>query len=488
MKYMNPIKHLFLLMTFGVSASMADAVDLPKTGDIVMPVCTEKTFSDGQKPLQEMRYLKSGTLDYKILYEYDEVGNMLREEWQQMGPDEGSYYVTTLKEYEYDTQGHVLLEAEYKNLDCNMVEREYDDAGLLTKLVTSNIYNGYRSIKEQRSWEHDAEGRVTSEKYYLPDYSSLKLMLFSETCYVYDAQGDIIEESKFYFNAEGVKTSGTRKKITEWDDKGRPTHSESARYSDNGSWTVNAKEIFTYDERGNMKRYEQVSYDSWRRQWYVNYRIFYSFDDYGNVLTAEISKKEGYDRGWIVSEEDHFEYDTEHRMVSKAIYRPYDVYMALISQTVCEYDQQGRMVYYHKDLNDKVGSYAPLRADRIIVEYNSAGLLQSYEVLSGRFALSMDTRSKYEAEYDENNCLIKLSYLDIDPDTNKKTSRYFVYSEHQHFADLDQLSVEDAAQVEGKRFENALRLGKRWIAFLIDTRNQKLQEFVKARQNILRQS
>ena len=135
---------------------------LVKTGEAISPYTYEYEYSPEGLLLRKTGF-ENGNVDGEILYEYDEVGNLIR----QSGENAPSIGRDLTKEFEYDESGNLTKQIDFD--DNGEVEGwstfEYDENGKeIMKHVFTSTGDEPRTYELcQWEYEYDAEGRIIEE-------------------------------------------------------------------------------------------------------------------------------------------------------------------------------------------------------------------------------------------------------------------------------------------------------------------------------------
>lgn len=180
-----------------------------------------------KRPIRKEGYYDGTRLDYVIIYQYDEYGNVLTETTNYTTGTE-----VKTKKYTYDARGNVLTGIEtYKDgKDVDTTEYIYDDHGnvLTTTKYTTQWPPDYRQV-EQYSYTYDDKGNIIVEI----KITATGYVMTTRYEYTYDENGNILAETSYSESGYHHTTEYT------YDSKGNLL-------------TKGWKTEYTYDEQGNI--------------------------------------------------------------------------------------------------------------------------------------------------------------------------------------------------------------------------------------------
>lgn len=329
--------------------------------------------------------------DGNSLQEYDENGNLLRENYFE---DSAMAYFDYEGIYEYDDAGRCVYH-EYQEFDGGWgysERREYDGAGneTLYQFVSSDgtgyyqekEYDGngnctmvaeydYSTDELEYAWyhEYDGKGNCTKDARYNADGSS------NIFYYEYDASGNCITEKWENNSSNGSYTGETD---YHYDDKGNVVswvsygdgvvdQSMRAEYDEKGNQTL---EEYYYGNIGDSEPYSAYysEYDQWGNRTYgttsSGYESVhsYEYDDSGNILRHE---EESYRGDGTLESTSCQEYDQD----GNCLHSDYAYYAESDSVDYesydWTYDEFGRIVSYQYDSDWGDSIYDEYRYDAL---------------------------------------------------------------------------------------------------------------------------
>ncbi len=218
------------------------------------------------------------------VYEYDDKGNLIRENVYTANGELSSYYI-----YDYDDNNNLIKETYYKatgeeqghtsykyDSNGNMIEEAEDMFGTGSPLVYKYEYDAAGNcIKEfygdniNTSYEYDNNGNLLKEFVFINGEKYLSLS------YEYDSKGNLTYLTRY-------RNSGTEianRTGFEYDSSGnciKRTQLESY-------YVIDGTYVYEYDSNGNRIREKQYFGE---RQ---NLDIVYTYDENGNLLSKEVS-------------------------------------------------------------------------------------------------------------------------------------------------------------------------------------------------------
>ncbi len=167
------------------------------------------TYRLNEKIENIYRYDTEGALTYQSMYEYDEKGNLLQIQCENIANLKASVTVS----YENDSQGRVLKMKEYDYQGELLYTTEYtydNQSGELACYETRDERNGYAT--EKREFDYNQKGDCVENRYYyrmaIPADESkndyvYEMKLRSKNIYSYDEGGNLTQADSYSYDSTG---------------------------------------------------------------------------------------------------------------------------------------------------------------------------------------------------------------------------------------------------------------------------------------------
>ena len=208
-------------------------------------VCLGEIAAEKKLLKKKELYLADGTLKDCRIYNYDNQGNLIKEERKTYNE-----YIL----YSYDNQG-------------NLIRGEYVDSSG-NQLWNTDVYY------------YDSQGNMVRKEYFDSRFET-PILLYT-TIWNYDSQGNMIESKTF----EGDENDGVAlSDICSYDNQGNIISKE--HHGQDGSRTYTN---YDYDNQGNVIRVEEDHYlGSYESHSYTNY----NYNNQGNIIKEETYNLDG---------------------------------------------------------------------------------------------------------------------------------------------------------------------------------------------------
>lgn len=232
---------------------------------------SSKNISGKVKSIKEISYdgtenfgeLKKGKLTGIIFFEYNEVGNLIKEtQYDEKGK------ISYITNYKYDSRNN-LIEKSSQSIGIWIVYN-YDDNG---KCIQSDELKKDKSLKFR-----------TKHK-----YNPLGYLIESNT---YNSQGKHYRKSLFKYDEEGNQTE------ISWYKNGQLTYNVHKVYNQFGNVTRVDNVIDLLGERGNIMLYDYDDRKNVIGTTYINpdgsirYNLSTAYDSYGNVISENSNSED----------------------------------------------------------------------------------------------------------------------------------------------------------------------------------------------------
>ena len=293
------------------------------------------TYDENGKLIICVKYNDNGRHIYeKIKYEYDENGNNIKE-IHYKNPETVGYWserdLAYWMEYKYDENGMVIKKERHNSDGTVSWEYEYDENGREIKYVT---YDGNGTATYWREYEYDDRGNKIRYK----SYNSTGNLDYD----MYHSKFDE-NDREIYYSRE-LNGIVTEKRENEYGEDGNIIKEILTQYdSDTGRKTNEEVSEYTYDDKGNMTKYDFISREGKEIK---NFRWEREYDEAGRGTNFYL-----YDNEKAASYQSKIEYDENDRMIS---YMGYDKNGNVIVRRETEYDTSGKVIkenYYDADGN-----------------------------------------------------------------------------------------------------------------------------------------
>ena len=157
--------------------------------------------------VEQNKYNSAGSLEYKIIYEYDKSGNKIEKSIFRSG----NWYKST---YKYNGKGKLIYENIFSVLIFNKGYFERDESFYKydkknRKYEEYYNYNKEGKLVEKEEKIYDNMGNLIERKSYFPNG-----MLISKRVYKYDSEHNLILEKSF--NLDGSPFSLAKYKYDDW--------------------------------------------------------------------------------------------------------------------------------------------------------------------------------------------------------------------------------------------------------------------------------
>ena len=350
-------------------------------------------YDENGNEIEYVGYDKSGNLKEKQEYEYDANGNQIKE---VIYDEDGE--IKRWTEMEYDAAGNEIKFAEYIPDKCTFKKiKDYDEH---RNIISYVMYNGDESIimakKEYEYDENDNEIKYVSysddmtinyceERAYDENGKEIKYVIQTDGVITYwreheydengneikdiryDNAGSIVEMSEYeynendrriyerYYNKNGVVI---RTQENEYAKDGNIIREVQTYYSSDTGQKRHTKLCeYTYDEKGNLTKYDFTNYGEeettslrWEREYDEDGRkaAFYFYD---NEQTASYQSKTEYDENGL-----EIEYTgcDENGTILVRKETEYDASGKVIKENY--YDANDNLIWYYENEYDAFGS------------------------------------------------------------------------------------------------------------------------------------
>ena len=255
----------------------------------------------------ETHYYNNEVSD-KIVFTYDENGNMIRSENQDA---DGKAYLKW--EWSYDTEQRVACLKAYQLGETDWEldqQKEYAYEGNKTTLTTQRKGDGALKYSDQYIVEKDEQGRVVKEIDY---FHNGKGFGHDGQIYTYEYKQDGSVEETWTDLWDDVQTV-SNKIIVTLDKNGNELQSKSL---DLTSGKVVLSNEHRYDEHGNETYHKRAFWDSQTETVtdYTEKKYEYTYDAKGNILTKTESKSEN-GATYAYDERETYTYDENGNLTS----------------------------------------------------------------------------------------------------------------------------------------------------------------------------
>lgn len=234
--------------------------------------------------------------------------------------NEGHFVCTTTKEFEYDSQGRTIYDANRSNWDetldtwsyGSLYESEYDENG---RTIMSASYDWDSENKEWAGYNksinmYDERGRDTLSEYYSWNLTNRVWVGSSKNVNYYDESGSSYYNAYYYGrldeNNNTVWIPGSLSR-TERDSAGHTVLSEEY-YTWNtsaGTWSEGSKKVYTYSESGLQTGFERTGMAE--GIWYNLEKEDFEYDVAGN-MTLDIRYNYSGMMGWYIFQKSEYKY------------------------------------------------------------------------------------------------------------------------------------------------------------------------------------
>ncbi len=303
---------------------------------------TESEYDAYGNQIRYEKYDKDGESTYKIIYNYDEHGNMLLLDENWDGREKS-------------------IEREFDENDKERKAVFYDGDGNITRVTESEYAENGRSVKHI---DYDAAGVIYCEIEY--GYNENGNMIKRVEChYNDDGSIDRIWEQKYDENGSEIYSSCKKSGIvitttkTEFDDDGNIIRKTQTSYDeDTGEKTGEKVSGYTYDKKQNRIKYDFARYEGeektnsfiWKKEYDEDGRET-SFFLYDSEEGASYQCRTEYDENGLMI--NYTGYDENGDMLAKRE-REYNESGKVIREN--DYDADGSLILYYENEYDDFGS------------------------------------------------------------------------------------------------------------------------------------
>jgi len=214
----------------------------------------------GYKPVIKFGEIQKDSLQYKLLSDFDENGNIVSENWLDSG-------IRNI--YKYDSIGKLIEQDNYNELKTPSFSSKkkfiYD---VNNNLIEKNTYLSDGVLFEKIIYDYDENNNNIQSK-----------------CYKYDFDGK--EVLKFMFKSKYDK-NGNEIESVHYDNLGRKEYTETYKYDEKGliieetsDFLRTSKKKYTYDDNGNILKVKEYSI----KEVLIGEETYeYKFDNKGNWI------------------------------------------------------------------------------------------------------------------------------------------------------------------------------------------------------------
>jgi hypothetical protein len=287
-----------------IASDSEEKLSKNKSGINVMKIARRASAKKTQKMDSLTRVLQNGNRVQKMSFEYDENGNPTFC-YNYLPNNEGEWEYGGRTTIEYDELGRVIAQ-DYIDITGSSqgyrYEYEYPDESNRFDVATFYLYVNNILVPSQRAeYAYDDNYNITNEIHLLYDSTAGDWQYFEKAEASYDEESRMLTYFTYFWNTEtqewqGDSTSNAGQSF-EYTEDGRDARISYYTWKD-GDWLEYQRNIFVYDENGDLELDSLAFWNSTSQDWSGG-------DTYGNNVKTE------------------YTYDSQHRCTDAMTYTLY---------------------------------------------------------------------------------------------------------------------------------------------------------------------